>query len=289
MKEEININEIISVIWDRKMFVFYSVLFFTLISVVISLVLPFKYISVASLRAAESSNQYSNKSLSLDSLSIPGLSSVSDSRLSYLISVIKSRDFFNQLAIDEDVLNHLIYFDRYDFLLDKPIFIAKDEQVSNFQSNLWFGYKAYIETISTSINEEAGLLRLGATHESPKFVQELINKIVIQINSIEKEKEQKSTERALIYLNEKLLNVPQNNLQSILGNLIEAQLQKQMLANISDFYSLEYVDRPFIPIERSSPQRKRIVITTFLSSIFLSILFALILHFIKEDTSKKIL
>ena len=71
------------------------------------------------------------------------------------------------------------------------------------------------------------------------------------------------------------------SVRSSIGKLIEGQLEKLMIAQISEEYFLKSIEPPFVPEEKSSPQRLVIVTLFSLFSIIFSGIFLISREFFK--------
>ena len=213
---------------------------------------------------------------------------------------IRSRDFFNYLISNSPtILPNLIAFDHYDSLnqatvFNKELYDPSSEQFLNFYTNqelFYDGIRAYHGVFSVSENKN-GYLLFTSTHESPYFAKFLIDESIKYLNKMIREKHLNETTQALSFLQIQLSKTPIIDIKNSINRLIESQLERQMLAYSNDDYIITPLDKAYVPLERSFPQRTRIVIEWSLLGFVLAFLIIFLKDliypfFLKEKSSNK--
>jgi LPS O-antigen subunit length determinant protein (WzzB/FepE family) len=284
---------IFTILWSFKYLIISITALFAISSIYFSLQMPDKYRSSALIVVIDPSKDSGSSMLSrfgglasMAGISLPSSSGGDKALLS--VATIISRDFFNKLIEDNDILPQLYAAKNYNKNTRKLTYADS----YNFETESWNksnknitlrptnqeAYAFYRGILNIDIEDKSGYMTISITHVSPNFANELIRLIVTEVNSITRQNDLNESETALVYLKSLMGKVPFIEIKDSLSNLIEAQLETQMLANIRmDDYLLKYIDQPFSPEKKYSPRRSLIVVMSSLLGALLGILFALYL------------
>ena len=122
-------------------------------------------------------------------------------------------------------------------------------------------------------------MSMTVSHQSPYFAKDFLSLIIQEANYLSRERNLLESKKSLEYLNEELLKTKQSEVVLAISSLIESQLKNQMFARAKDNYLLQPIDTPYIPEQRSSPQRKQIVVFGAFIGFILSMFVVLIRYF----------
>jgi len=191
------------------------------------------------------------------------------------LATIKSRDFLKHLLEFSDILPNLMAAESYNkssgqikydsnkfdpqagWLLDKPSYLE--------------AMKQYNKILDVSINKKTQFLHISITHISPTFAYDLLALIIQETNTLRRDRDLKEAEITLGYLYQELENTTDVDLRLSINQLIESQMKKKMLARVKTNYLLEPLDLPFIPEERASPVRTKIVLFGSMIGFFIAL------------------
>jgi uncharacterized protein involved in exopolysaccharide biosynthesis len=207
---------------------------------------------------------------SLGSLGIlAGAGSANNSTL-LAIENIKSKDFFDILLLNESFISDL---------LDGKRNIYSYEQL----------HSIYLNNLKISNNKATSTTRIGFSNTSAQKSFKLLSFIIKSLNDYIRDKELKTSESQILFLEERLTKTQNSDVKLIIASLIESNLKKSMISENSDEYVFTYIDSPRIPENKSSPKRTIIILLTFLLSFIASLLFFVCLEIFKNykkaDTS----
>ena len=289
---DFNLEKIFKLLWDSKYLIIFITSFFAIISIYYTLQMPNKYKSSALIMIVDPSNNNSNSSLlsrfgglaTMAGISIP--SADSGNKINLAEETIKSRDFFNKLVEDYDILPDLyasknynksnkkiIYNDLYNG--EKRVWNKSNKNLSLKPSNQE-AYRLYRSILSIGVSDKSGYMTLSVIHVSPVFANKLITLVVSSTNSIVRQNDLIESETALTYLKNLMAIVEYSEIKDSISNLIEAQLETQMLVNIrEDDYLLKYIDHPFSPEDKFSPRRSLYVLMATILGFLLGVLIVL--------------
>lgn len=186
----------------------------------------------------------------------------------FLSSFIDKYDLTKYILAGEKYKDRIIIFDdTYNESLDK----WKDDKPS-IQSAL----REFLDkNIEFKKDFERGFLEVSIEYLSPELSKQWLENLVKDINENIKEKDLTKSQNSVIFLENKLEEVNDVNIDRLLSRLLEEEYKKIMLANSSDEYFFETIDPPIVAEKKSSPARSIICIFFFLIGSTLSILLVL--------------
>jgi len=292
--DEIDLKEIFGVLWEGKKIIILITSIFAICSVIFSLLLTNHYLSESVLvpRESQDSGAFSEYA-GLASLAGVGLTSPGSDEVIEVMEIIKSREFVKHLMTFENVLPSMMAAKRYEAASQELYF---DPKVYDTKTKTWIrkpsknkgskpsyleAHKAYLEDIlSISQNKKTGLVSITIEHISPIFAKDFLALIIKEANTLKREKDIGTSNKALSYLKEELSKTPFVEIKESINQLIKAQLDVRMMAKIHEDYSLVIIEPPFIPEEKSKPSRLLIVgLGTILGGL-LSVLIVLMRHYL---------
>jgi capsular polysaccharide biosynthesis protein len=289
--EDFHLEKLFTLLWNSKYLIIFIASLFAVTSIYYSLQMPNKYKSSALIVVVDPSKNNSSSSMlsrfgglaSVAGISLPSSSGGDKSILA--VETIKSRDFFNILILDHDILPELYAAQNYDKNRNEILYsnvFNGDKRLWNTKKNLSLkpsnqqAYKVYRSILDVGISDKSGYMSISVTHVSPEFANQLITLVVNKTNTITRKNDLTESETALKYLTNLMSTVAYEDIKYSLSTLIESQLETQMLVNIrEDDYLLKYIDKPFSPETKFSPRRSLYVIMATILGALLGILFVI--------------
>jgi len=299
--DEIDLTEVFNVIWEAKKLIIFITSIVAVCSVVYSLMLTNHYLSASVSVARESQDSGSlSQYAGLASLAGIGLPNSGGDEVVEVMEIVKSREFVKHLIAFDNVLPSLMAAKSYDRDSQKLYF---DPKVYDTKTKTWIreptnnkgnkpsyleAHKKYRSILSISQDEMTGLVLIKIEHISPLFAKEFLELIIKEANTLKREKDIGTSNKALSYLKEELSKTPLVEIKESINQLIKAQLETQMMAKINEEYSLVMIEPPFIPEEKSKPNRSVIVVLATMLGGLLSIIIVLFRHYLldKQTVSK---
>jgi LPS O-antigen subunit length determinant protein (WzzB/FepE family) len=236
-------------------------------------------------------NQSNNSGISgLSSLASFGLGSSTEglTNLDLAYETFISRTFFEKLAEDHNFVRDLHAANSYNSQLKE---LEYDEGLYDIALGKWTNQKPSNEMLYKKFNSQnlfvardrkKGFIILSIRSISPELSYDWHKMIVDKLNdSIRKDELEKSTKNIafLKNLSEKETNF---SMKQIITSMMGYDLKKIMLSNSSKDYSLEYLDKPFIPEKKVLPRRSIICILGFISGFIISIFISIIRSLIRR-------
>ena len=297
--DEINLLDLLNVIWEKKLILFATTLIITLLSILYALYLPNIYISKTLLVPAEN-NQSSMGALSeyasvasLAGISIP--SSSGDKSLE-AIERIKSYDFFKEHILENMPLQDLLAVKYWDPELNE---ITYDSKLYEVSSDKWVrkvsfpqkiipsdqeAYEEYLNIMNISKNKN--FITISIKHYSPFIAQAWNKNIIDTINMSMREDDKTQTSKSIEFLNEQSNKVNYTEIKKAISSLLQEQIKSLMLIEANDEYIFKVVNSPTAPELKSEPKRSLIVILGTLGGFILGLLYILIVNYLVINLRK---
>ncbi len=283
----IDLNQIVSVVWEGKRFVIGLTALVALSAVLFSLSLTNYYRSESILVAADSQDLGSMSQYSgLASLAGVRLPSSGGDGVVEIIEIIKSREFVKHLLSFEEILPSLMAPESYNKNTQELIY---DPRLYDNNEMRWIEGAApsYLEVHETYINEVltisedkiTGLISITVEHISPLFARDFLMLIIAESNNLKREKDINTSNKSINHLKVELSNTSLIEIKESINQLVRAQLEKRMMANANEDYSLAIIEPPFIPEKKSKPSRALICIVATMLGGILSVLILLVRHY----------
>ena len=271
----VDLAELIGILWSYKRSIigFSTLVFLSSIIIALSLTEYYRSESILITRDSQDASglsQYSGLA-SLAGVSIPGSGGNVSAEM---IAVIKSRQFTNHLLQFEDVLPSIMASKSYD---KKTQQIQYDSDIYDSETKEWITKPSYLkahkkilrDVLNITEDKLTGFITIRVEHLSPVFAKEFLTLIITEANNLKRKKDIESSEKALSYLKMELSKTSLIEIKESISQLIEAQLERKMMANIHEEYTLTTAEPPFIPEDKSKPSRSLIIfLTTFFGVMF---------------------
>jgi len=294
---EIDLREFFSVLWQGKYIIFLSITFLSLIGVVYSLYLPNIYKSEALLNPVNTSNAIS-KSLQnyaglagLAGVSFPSTSNESNSPKA--IKKLSSLSFFENKVLPNIFLPDLMAIKSWDPMSNT---LNYEKNIYNSDLNLWVRDYSYPfsqtpsaqesfmvfkkNNLNISEDKNTGFVTLSMKHQSPFIAKQWIEIMVDQVNAFYRQKDKSESEKAINYLNKKILIANISEVKEAIAQILEEETKKLTLIEANEYYVFEYIDPPAVMEKKSEPKRVLICIFFALLGGFMGIVYVSIKHYI---------
>ena len=289
-EDEVDLRELISVVWKEKIAIIVATGVVALSSIFISLSLTNYYTSEAVVIARDQQDTPLSEFSGLASLAGVNLDNAGNS-LFKMMAIIESREFVKHLITFDDVLPSIMAAKSYDASSQELYF---DPEVYDSETKTWTrevpvnralepsyleAHKEYLEMISMVKDKLTGHISIGVEHVSPVFAKEFLTLIIQEANNLNRDIDIESSSKALTYLTAELSQTPQLEVKKSISKLIEHQFETRMMASIHDDYVLIPLEPPFIPERKSGPIRSLIVILSTLVAGLVSVMTVLMRHY----------
>ncbi|MFL2486506.1 MAG: Wzz/FepE/Etk N-terminal domain-containing protein [Gammaproteobacteria bacterium] len=297
--DNLSFSDIFGFFWKKRKLIVKITGTFTLLFIAISLLIPNTYTSSSLLLVAQQKTQQNNMSglSALTGFSSGALqSSLIKRDADFSIAVLESRDFVEHIISKGDFLPALMATKSFDHETGEIIF---DDNLYLVESKKWIRkkvpvptiletHKVYLRHLNVSYDKLTGHISISFEHLSPIFAYEFLSTVIKELNDIARNSDFNDAKKSLIFLNEQARTNTVAQVNDTISNLMEEQLNKQMIANVSEDYLLKVIDKPFIPEKKSSPRRTYIAIFGVIFGLFISIFWIIFYNIVPNNYKQKI-
>ena len=282
-------------LWQSKVFIFLITFVFAIFSVLYALSLKDEYTATMVVEEVVSQEASSvvpsglGTFAALAGISVPGGSS--KDKKTFAVEILKTRDFFEKLTIEDDeFLNLLIAVDNYDLIsntitYDESIYdpIAKKVRTSYLETKTFDEiHSVFLNSISVA-ELETGSVELSVTHYSPHIAKSWLDDIFLRLNQDVKQIEYLQAKKSLDFLKNELSTTTEVELKKVIAALIDKQIQTIMMSEITENFVFTVIDSSRLPDEKSYPHRSMICITITIFGFLLACFLVILRSFFKEE------
>ena len=295
--DEIDLRELLSVLWDGKLVITLITGFAAACAVLLALWLPNIYESKALLAPKDESGagglaglarQYGGLA-SLAGINIGGGGGES-SKSMMAQQKIQSLDFFTRHLYEKVVVN-LMAVDHWDAASGKLVI---NPDVFDVKSRAWVreasyprqakpsaqeAHKAFLEVLSLSEDKKTSLVTIAIKHQSPVVAQAWVALIIEAVTDELRGSDVEEARGSIAFLEQQRAQTSLVSLDEVFAQLIEEQTKTIMLANVSKNYVFNVIDPAVVPELKSDPKRALICILGTLLGGMLGILLVLVRHY----------
>lgn len=291
--DEIDLLELIKVLWDERLKIVAITIISAFISVIYALSQPNIYKADALLAAASEErdgiSNITSQFAGLASLAASPLNS-GDYKTDLALEVLKSKKFVREFVKRHNIVPQLMAVDYWnpktrELMLNANIYdekakawLEKDGHPTNQQI-----YETYIRQLIIEEDPGSEFVRVGFKHKSPDIASEWTGLIVKDLNNAIRRQDISEAESSIAYLRKQIETSPLTELRNLFYNLIQSQTETMMLANVREEYVFKTIDPATVPEYKSEPKRAFIsIVGTFLGILF-SVIVVLCDHYFRKS------
>ena len=292
--DEIDLRELILVLWQGRVSVVLGTLVGAILSVVVALSLPNIYEAEALLAPKAEGSGLSGLAGQFGGLA--GLAGIDiggekASKTQIALETLKSRSFFAEYMY-EDVLVALMAAEGWDPESGELII---DDEIYDSSSRKWIrdvqfplkkkpsvqeAYEVFLRKhLVVKEDKKTSFVSLEVKHYSAIVARDWVLAMLLGIESSVREKEVQEAERSIRFLKEESSENLLISLNEVFASLIEEQTKKIVLANASEEYVFEVIEPPVAAELKSEPKRALICILGCLLAGMLSLPYVLVKNY----------
>lgn len=287
--DEIDLIALWEVLWKDKLVISLITFIFSVLGLLYALAKPNIYQAGAELYPVSSdsgSSPIAGKFQGLANLAGVSLAGGGADKSVVALEIIQSRKFAKNFLTKYEFYPQLMAIKRWDSEKGRIIYnedvyssrgkqwYGKDGRVLNGPSE-WLTFERYKKTIEVATNPESGVVVILARHQSPEFAKILVDSLVVELNSVMRQRDIDEASRSIEFLTEQLNEVSLSETRNMFYSLIEEQTKKIMLAKARPEYVFTIIDPPVVPEEKLAPNRTIICVTIAFLGGILSVCFVL--------------
>jgi uncharacterized protein involved in exopolysaccharide biosynthesis len=300
--DEIDLRELLSVIWQGKWLIIAITAVFAIGSVIFAINQPNIYKSEALLAPADS--EQSGGGLGALAGQFGGLASMAGINLSggggvdktqMAIEVMKSRQFTSDFIQNHNILPDLMAAKKWN-IADNSI--SYNEGLYSAADNKWLrevqlpfkpepstqeAYKVFSSIIAVNSAKDTGMVTVSVEHLSPQVAQQWVSWLVADINNEMKQRDVAEASRSKAFLQTQIQQTNVADIRTILYKLIEEQTKTIMFAEVRDEYVFKTIDPALVPEQKAKPKRALICVLGTMLGGMLAVMLVLIRYFVRKD------
>jgi len=290
-EDEIDLRELIQVLWQGKLWIISTTFIAAVISVAFALSLPNIYRAEALLVTDEGSGGLSNLAsqygglANLAGIQLPASES---SQKSISIAKLQSRKFMADFMERHNIIPELMAVSAYNVNTGE---VSYDPTIYDPETRIWTrdvepplqakpsSQEAFLyitDILGVTEDNETGFVTVSIEHISPLIAYEWVTWLVDDLNREMMLEATAEAQQSIDYLTDQLEKTQVVALEQVFYTLIEEQMKTIMLANSRNEYLFKTIDPAIAPEIKSGPNRALICVLGTLLGGMLSVLWVLI-------------
>ena len=218
---------------------------------------------------------------SLAGVAIPGGGNDKSDKASLAIELMTSRKFVADFVERRKFSHELIAFERWDSTNQRVI---TDDELYDHVNGEWLSepdtglsykpsrleiHRAFTSILQIQQSSESEFVTVSMEHQSPELASKWLAWLIADVDAHIRLEDVTEARQAIEYLQNQIESTSLTDLRAVFFELIQAQLEKMMLAELRSGYVFKVIDPPVTPEIKSKPNRALICIGgTFLGFLF---------------------
>jgi uncharacterized protein involved in exopolysaccharide biosynthesis len=274
---DIDLVKLITAAWKQRWWVVATTGITAMIAVAYVLIATEWYRAEVTLAPADDGSASSLSGQFGGLVSLAGISVGSDG-LAEPIAILKSRKFARSF-IEEMKLLPVLLYEEWD--AESNSWKAKNP---DDWPDIRDALKVFDEEVrQVSEDTKTGMVTLQINWTDPELAAEWANQLVGRLNTSMRDRALVEAEGNIRYLQSQLTSTNVLALQQSIGRLLEAEMQKLMLARGNDEYAFRVIDPAIPPKERFKPRRTLVVALVAMLGLMASSMVVLVLAVVRNN------
>jgi len=306
-EDEIDLKELWNAIWDGKWLIAGITSLFAIASVIYALSLPNEYKSTALLAPASNSSAPSLSKLAGQFGGLASLAGINlggaggDDKTTMAMEIIKTWGFLENFIEENNIqvevfaakgwnrsTNTLIIDDElYDINTNTWVRDFDPDKGQTAQPSSWELFEEFKDRVSVSQSKDSGLVSISVEYYSPILAKQWSDKLVESVNKHIQEQDRLEATKSIEYLNRKISEISNTDMQTVFYQLIEEQTKTLMLAEVSDEYVFKTVSEAKVAEEQFKPHRLIVVFIGLVLGVCIALIIVLYRKFIVSTLVRK--
>lgn len=304
IESELDLREIITILWSEKITIITITLIFSICSVLYAVSLPNQYRATALLAPAQQDAGGLSGMLGqlggLASLAGVSIGSGKSSESMVAQKIMKSWNFIDSF-IEKNKLVAEVYaaegwrkssntliFDDDIYDSTKLVWLVEsDETDDKGPPTSWQLYKKFDEHLVISEDSVTGLVSVSIEFYSPELAKNWLDLYVKAINLHMQKRQVEKVSTNIEYLEDQINKTSIAEMRGVFYTIIEEQIKAKMLAEASPEYAFVTVSPSMIPEKKSGPKRAMICSVGTLLGAMLSVLMVITRYSYRESSLRR--
>ncbi|HVY23384.1 MAG TPA: Wzz/FepE/Etk N-terminal domain-containing protein [Steroidobacteraceae bacterium] len=289
-EDEIDLRELISVLWLRKWFIAGVTAVFAVVSVLVAFWLPSQYTATIVVAPVSSSNLNSIASQlgGLAALAGISLGNGQEDESQTAMQSMQSWDFIDKFIKDNKLQVDVFAVDGWDretntLEIDSSLYDVKQKKWvrtpprgKTIEPTSWELFHEFSKHLDVSQDKKTGLISVSIEYYSPLVAKQWVDMYVAAINEHMRQRKLDESSKNIEYLQDQINKTSIAQMQEVLYQLMENEIKNKMVAAASPQYEFATVSEAMVPEERSAPKRILIIVFSTLFGFMLAAAWVLV-------------
>ena len=278
-EDRVSLSDLWQLIWRRKMLIFAVTALFAAGSVAYALSATEIFRAESLLAPADESSKQSIGGQLGGLAALAGVN-VGDSREVEALAVLQSRDFAREF-IDRRKLLPKFFPDLWDAKTGSWM-VEDPSEAPDYRSGVRYFHE---KVLFVSEDRDTGMVTVAIEWTDPDVAAEWVQAIVSQLNERLRNRALEEAETNVEFLRQEMANSTLVTMQQSIGQLLQSELQKLMLAKGNAEFAFKVIDPATPPRDRLRPKRTVIAIVGTIIGGLTGMLLALLIGAAREETT----
>ncbi|KZN29532.1 hypothetical protein N480_07355 [Pseudoalteromonas luteoviolacea S2607] len=254
---EVDFQALVKLIWNKK---FYIISIAFPIILLINLAVYFgveKEYSAQVLLSERSSNNPLELPSEMGALgALVGFGAESTNEADKSLEIMKTRKFIGQFVNMYGYAPYLLAVKKWDKESNEISFTEAYSATDGWaegEPNIFQIKKAFLDSVKVAQDNVSNFYSIAITHKSPYVAKEILENLVSDLNELMQQKAILSADSSIEYLERELVNTKNVELRQTLLKLVEAELQKKMMARVHSDYIFTIEDPAVLKLKHIFP------------------------------------
>lgn len=277
--EEINLLDLFIVLLRHKVLILTLVLLAGITAVGVSLLLPNRYQSAATI--APTTQDRGGGALSalggFGAMIAGEAGIVTAGSIEQFDVVLKSRELTAAIVRQYNLLPYL-FADAWD-----PARKAWKVEAPKFEQI----HRAMQERLTVTTDKTKNVVKLTFEAKEPPMARTILEYYIVGLSEFLRKQTLEEAAAQQRHLGEQLAKTSDPLLRNRLYELIARQIEQETLARVQKFFSFKVVDPPYVPEEKSRPRRALICVLSVTVAFFVAVFLAFFIEYTRNLDSRE--
>ncbi len=152
---------------------------------------------------------------------------------------------------------------------------------------VWAGLRFFHGAMKVNFKQKDNIIELSMQFKDPQMAADILNYTLTELNNHMSSESKRVADTNKKYLESLLNDTADPFIKNKIYNIIAQQIEQSMMAEVKENFAFKIIDPPKVPDKRIKPQRRRMVMTAFVTSLFAGIFAAFLKEYVDKIRSEK--
>jgi uncharacterized protein involved in exopolysaccharide biosynthesis len=168
------------------------------------------------------------------------------------------------------------------------VFFEKDSLNKKSENErVWAGLRFLQGVMKVNFKQKDNIIELSIQFKDPQMAAEILNYTLTELNNHMSTEAKRVADTNKKYLESLLNDTADPFIKNKIYNIIAQQIEQSMMAEVKENLAFKVIDPPRVPDKRIKPERRRMVMFSFMTSLFFGIFAAFLKEYVDKIRSDK--